>query len=136
MSQGSGKLRVRDAARLLGVSERTVHRWIERRKLPALRVSDQLRFNRAELFEWATAQGLPVSVELFATPEDERAKLPTLAEAFAAGGVVYDVPGDEKAAALRAVVSRLRLPPEIDRDFSAASASSSSPRRATPTGCS
>jgi PTS system nitrogen regulatory IIA component len=115
--QGSGKLRVRDAAHLLGVSERTVRRWIEQRKLPATRVNDQVRMNRAELLEWATAEGIPVSVDLFGAREDERAKLPTLAEALDAGGILDDVPGDTKAAALRAVVSRLRLPPEIDREF-------------------
>jgi PTS system nitrogen regulatory IIA component len=80
-------------------------------------VNDQLRFNRAEVLEWATAEGIPVSVELFPAPAEERAKLPTLAEALAAGEILYDVPGDDKAAALRAVVSRLRLPPGVDREF-------------------
>jgi PTS system nitrogen regulatory IIA component len=117
MSLGSGKLRVRDAARLLGVSERTVHRWVESRKLPAHRAGGQLRFNRAELLEWATAEGVRVSVELFAAPDGRCARLPTLSDALAAGGILHDIPGDSRDEVLRAVVGRLQLPPDVDRDF-------------------
>ena len=51
------KITVRDAARVLGVSEKTIYRWIDERELPVHRVHGQYRFNRAELLEWATRNG-------------------------------------------------------------------------------
>jgi len=109
------KINVREAARMLAVSEKTVYRWIEHKKLPVHRINDQYRFNRAELLEWATSQRVPVSPEIFEEPEGEA--LPTLAEALAAGGIVYRVGGSTRDEALRQVVSLMRLPEEVDRDY-------------------
>lgn len=49
-------LNVRDSAKLLRVSEKTIYRWVQQGKLPAYPVNEQYRFNRAELLEWATSQ--------------------------------------------------------------------------------
>jgi PTS system nitrogen regulatory IIA component len=111
------QLTVRDVASLLNVSEKTVYRWISRGVLPAYRVHDQYRFNRAELLEWATSRKLSVSADLFAEPESSAAPLPSLAEALQAGGVVYRLEGDVKASVLGNVVEHLRLPEEVDRAF-------------------
>ena len=55
---------VRDSARILKVSEKTIYRWVKQGKLPAYRVNEQYRFNRAELLEWATSERLNVSAEV------------------------------------------------------------------------
>jgi PTS system nitrogen regulatory IIA component len=109
------KISVREAARMLEVSEKTIYRWIEQKKLPVHRINDQYRFNRAELLEWATTQRVPVSVEIFREPEGE--PLPSLSEALAAGGIHYRVPGATRDEALRQVVSLMRLPEEVDREY-------------------
>lgn len=110
-------LLVRDAARILNVSERTIYRWIDQGSIPAHRVKDQYRFNRAELLEWATSQRINVSPEIFSEPESTTARPVTLIEALRAGGIHYRVSGDDKAAVLRSVVDLLRLPEEVDREF-------------------
>ena len=46
------ELTVRQAARLLGLSQRTVYRMVVRGELPAYQVHDEYRFNRTELLEW------------------------------------------------------------------------------------
>ena len=51
------------------VSEKTIYRWIKQQSIPAYRVQDQYRFNRAEILEWATSRRLNVSSEIFAEPE-------------------------------------------------------------------
>jgi len=111
------KLLVRDAARLLGVSEKTIYRWIKQNSIPAYRLSEQYRFNRAELLEWATSRRIPVSPEIFRETESESASLPRLTDALRAGGIHYRIGGSERAAVLAEVVQTLRLPAEVDRDF-------------------
>jgi PTS system nitrogen regulatory IIA component len=111
------KLTVRDAAALLNVSEKNVHRWIEQGELPAYRINDQYRINRAELLEWATSRRLHVSPEIFAEAEGEAGPVPTLGDALAAGGIHYGVGGRDKASVLRAVVDSLELPADVDREF-------------------
>jgi nitrogen PTS system EIIA component len=110
-------LSVRDTARILSVSEKTIYRWIKQQTIPAYRVKDQYRFNRAEILEWATSRRLNVSSEIFAEPEAAGLPLPSLAEALEAGGVHYRVCGFDKETALREVVQLLRLPGEVDREF-------------------
>jgi nitrogen PTS system EIIA component len=109
---------VREAARLLAVSEKTIYRWIKAGRLPAYLVNEQYRFNRAELLEWATARKINVSPEIFAEPaEDGQAQLPEIAAALEAGGIHYRVAGMDKSSVLRAVVDLMRLPDEVDRGF-------------------
>lgn len=111
------KLLVKDAARLLGVSEKTIYRWIKQGSIPAYRLAEQYRFNRAELLEWATSRRISVSPEIFKEEDSEAASLPDFTEALRAGGIHYRIGGDDKAAALSQVVDMMRLPPEVDRRF-------------------
>jgi PTS system nitrogen regulatory IIA component len=110
-------LSVRDTARILDVSEKTIYRWIKQQSIPAYRVQDQYRFNRAEILEWATSRRLNVSSEICAEPEAAGQPVPSLSEALEAGGVHYRVSGFDKESALREVVQLLRLPEEVDRGF-------------------
>ena len=73
------KLTVRDAARVLAVSESQIYRWVEAGEIPCYLVSHRPLFSPAELLEWATARRLPVSTELFETgDEDNGARPPVL----------------------------------------------------------
>ncbi len=109
------KLKVKDAAELLQVSEKTIYRWISQEKLPMHQVSGQYRFNRAELLEWATVKRVPVSPRLMEEQED--AFIPSLEEALRSGGIYYRVEGNDKESVLRSVVDILSLPEEVDREF-------------------
>ena len=111
------KLTVEDVSRLFNVSEKTVYRWIKSSELPAYRVNNQYRFNRVDLLEWAAAHRVNVSPALLGSaPEPAGAKLPSLAEALAAGGIHYRVGGHDKESALREIVDLLRLPERIERE--------------------
>lgn len=109
-------LSVQDSARLLSVSEKTIYRWVKQGKLPAYRVNEQYRFNRAELLEWATSQRVNVSVEIFNEPLSGSA--PTgLVDSLRAGGVHYRVGGRDKAGVLHSAVDLMPLPEKVDRQF-------------------
>jgi PTS system nitrogen regulatory IIA component len=111
------QLSVRDAARILNVSEKSVYRWIKQQIIPSYRINDQFRFNRAELLEWATSRRIQVSPDIFTEDRAGATPLPSLTEALRSGGVAYRVGGKDQATALRSVVDILNLPDEVDREF-------------------
>lgn len=102
---------------MMSVGERTVRRWIDEERLPAHCVGGLYHFNRSELFEWATLRRLPVPPELLDAPPAAQGIEHTLADALSAGGIFYDVPGDDVATALRSVLERMRLPESLDREM-------------------
>lgn len=111
------QLSVKDAARLLDVSEKTIYRWIKQESIPAYRLNEQFRFNRAELLEWATSRRIKISPDIFLEEEHAKVPRPTLSESLKAGGVVYRLGGTDKQSVLRAVVDVIQLPEEVDREF-------------------
>lgn len=111
------QLSVKVAANLLNVSEKTIYRWIKQGVIPAYRINEHVRFNRAELLEWATSRRIQISPEIFQEEEPGKVLLPSLSEALKSGGVAYRVGGKDKPSVLRAVVDILNLPEEVDREF-------------------
>lgn len=116
-SQRTVQLTVHDVAKCFNVSEKTVYRWIQGGHLPAYKLNEQYRFNRAELLEWATACKVNFSSELFKEPDSSSAEGMGIADSLERGGVFYRVSGKDRESALRAVVDTMRLPEETNRDF-------------------
>lgn len=108
-------LTVKDAARLLTVSEKTIYRWIRQDIIPAMRIGATYRFNRAELLAWATSRRMGLAASALTDPEPESLPLPTLADSLEAGGVFYRIEGRTRHETLADVVAHLRLPEELDR---------------------
>jgi PTS system nitrogen regulatory IIA component len=111
------QLGVRDVARILNVSEKSIYRWIQQGQIPAYKVNDQYRFNRAELLEWATSKKINVSTEMFAESDAAAELMPDFADSIEAGGIFYRLEGGEKESALRSVVGVMKLPPDMDREL-------------------
>lgn len=111
------QLTIREAASYFGVNEPTVRRWISQRGMPAHEVYERIYLNPLELWEWAVEQGIPVSRGLLEKARRTPEEIPPLAELLRAGGIFHDVAGTTKPEVLRAMVERLPLPPEFDRDF-------------------
>jgi PTS system nitrogen regulatory IIA component len=110
------ELSLRDVARLLGVTEDVVARWVRQRELRAVRVGGHYRVNRVELQEWAATRGLRVSPELYA-PEGHVEQLPSLHDALVRGQIHYDLEGAHRDEILRAVVALSGIPADIDRNL-------------------
>ncbi|MDO3378286.1 PTS sugar transporter subunit IIA [Geoalkalibacter halelectricus] len=110
-------LSVKDAAQLLTVSEKTIYRWIKQEIIPAYKVHESYRFNRAELLEWATSRRMGLPPEAFSEPETDALPLPRLHEALEAGGIFYRIEGATREKVLADTVEHLRLGAEVDRDY-------------------
>jgi len=109
------ELSTRDAARLLRVSEAELLRWIRAGELPAHRSRERYWLNESELLEWAAERGVAPDPELGSRWES--AAPTSLSAALEVGGIHHGVPGGTKEAALQAVVERLPLGPDHDREF-------------------
>ncbi len=111
------QLSVKDTAKILNVSEKTIYRWIKQQVVPVYQINEQYRFNRSELLEWATSRRIQVSPEIFQETEHSKTPLPSLSEALKVGGISYRVGGNDKPSVLHSIVDLLNLPEEVDRDF-------------------
>jgi PTS system nitrogen regulatory IIA component len=111
------QLAIRDLTKLFDVTESTVARWIKQRGLPAQQIGGQYRVHRADLLEWATANQVRVSLELFDRLEGDTDTVPSLAEAMETGGIYYGLEDTNKDHALRALVQILPLPDDVDREL-------------------
>jgi len=110
------QLTVRDIAKLLAVSEKTIYRWAKKGEIPVYRFGDQYRFNRFEILEWATARKIDVAQDIALIGESDEGQLPSLVDAIERGGIFYRVGGHDRITALKFVVECLRLPPEADKE--------------------
>jgi PTS system nitrogen regulatory IIA component len=111
------QLTVRDAARLLGVTEDVLERWVRKGELPAQLVDDRYRFNRIELLEWAAQRKMPVSAEILEEPGLTARALPPLSQVLRAGGIHRGLAAGDPDALLREMVARLPAPAGLDREF-------------------
>src|SRR5665811_1970155 len=107
-------LNVKDAARLLSVSEKTIYRWVKQELVPVYKVNESYRFNRAELLEWATSRRRSVAGDAYEEPEADNQPLPSLTDALETGGVFYRVEGKTREEVLADAVTHLRVPEDID----------------------
>lgn len=98
------------------VPERTVQRWVAADGLPAQKIAGQLRFNRAELFEWATLRKLWISPDVFHENSPPEGVSVGISSALRVGGMLYDVPGADKREVLAAITRGLTLPEGFDRE--------------------
>jgi PTS system nitrogen regulatory IIA component len=106
------QLSIRDAAGLLDVSEGDVYRWLDDGDFPARRFGEEIRFNRAELLEWATLKKLPLSPAALRDLEGGA----SLVRALEAGGIRRGLAGRDAGEALSAMIRALPLPSEGDRN--------------------
>jgi PTS system nitrogen regulatory IIA component len=110
------QLTVREVAELLKVSERKVYTWIKEGGLPAYRVNERYRFNRAELLEWATSRDLTVPADLFRNGNSDTPPA-SFAKSLEDGGIFHGVRGTDKETVLHAVVDAIQLPAHVNREL-------------------
>lgn len=110
-------LSVKDVAKLLNVSEKTIYRMIKDETIPCFRIGGQWRFDRRQISSWIedTRQfsfGMAKG-ETGLTDEESI----SVTEFLRRGGVYYSVPGDTKETALFSCLDLIRTAiPQMDRE--------------------
>lgn len=97
-------LNVRGAAKIFGVSEPTILRWVKAEGLPSFSIDGHHRFNRVDLLEWSQARKHPMAPGAGAGGNFE-----LLIQALNAGGIHHAVAGADAESALAAAADRLPL---------------------------
>lgn len=103
---------LREAARMLQVSEKTLYRWIQKGVLHAYRLHDEYRFNRVELEEWAVTHRRPMRLPP-ASPPAQSAP-PNLGEAIIRGGIYHRIGGRTRDQVFESVVTLPGIPRHVD----------------------
>lgn len=106
---------IRDVLDIFGVSESTLYRWIQKKKMPCVVVNEQYRFHPVDLLGWALEQKVALTPRLLALSEQNGAGPGVLSGALKRGGIFYGVEGRNKKEALERVVGLIPLPSEADR---------------------
>jgi len=107
------QLTIKQAAKFLDVPERQLHAWIDDGEIPFSRAQGGIRFNEAELLEWATERRLRASHKI---PEGRASDGPGLAGALSLGGVHHDLAAAGRDAAIRAALEHIPVGPDVDRE--------------------
>jgi len=108
------ELALTQVAKIFGVTENQIIDWINEENLPAELVSDQYRFHRADLLEWAAIENHSFSPAIYAKVNGDLTPAGThLADALEAGGVMEGVAGDDLRAVLQTALEGLPLPPTM-----------------------
>lgn len=110
------QLTIRQTASYFGVDEGRVRRWIADRGLPVHHANERMHLNAIEVWEWAVERGVPVSRSLLDEARRAPDDVPPLSQLLAVGGIHRDVAGSNKATVLAAIVARLPLPNDVDRE--------------------
>jgi len=111
------QMNVRETAALLGVSDKSIYRWIKQRQLPAFRLNEQYRFNRVEVLAWASSHRVNAPGAVLCEVDEQQTPKVGLAEALRAGGIYYRIGGGDKNSVLQSTVDAIPLPEEVDKAF-------------------
>jgi PTS system nitrogen regulatory IIA component len=105
------ELTLKQVAKIFRVSENQIIDWIQNQNLPTELISDQYRFHRADLLEWAALQKSSFSPRIYDAANGDLTPAATrLVDALRAGGVVQNVAGEDLRAILRTALDGLPLP--------------------------
>lgn len=105
-------LKIKDICELLNVSEKTVYRWIQQKKIPFYRINHQYRFNKGEINEWILKNNLNVTenildLKITTTPVDIKLLI-------SHGGIYENITGNSINEILKNFIQRMRLPQDVN----------------------
>jgi nitrogen PTS system EIIA component len=108
-------LSVKDVAKMLNVSEKTVYRMIRNETIPFYRVGGQWRFDRRHIRSWLADAGQFTVKTVSDEPTSEDEETISISEFLRRGGIYRDIKGQTKSAAVRACLDQIgKTVPHLD----------------------
>ena len=110
------KLSLDEVAKLLGMPEETIQRWIRQGNIPARESGGRYIFIKKDLEKWAHSHNIVFNNQ----PQEPGFRLTSnnisVFKALKAGGIFFDVKGKDIAGVLKSTVGLASLPKGIDRN--------------------
>ncbi|MDZ7315439.1 MAG: PTS sugar transporter subunit IIA [candidate division KSB1 bacterium] len=107
-------LKIKDIVKLLNVSEKTVYRWIQEKKIPCYRINHQYRFSRSEINEWILSKKIELSPRLYELAIAGRKTRFT--DLLLKGDIYYNIPGNNPHDVLYYAVSQINTPEGLSKE--------------------
>jgi nitrogen PTS system EIIA component len=106
-------LKIKDLIELLGVSEKTIYRWLKEKKIPAYRIQNQYRFSRSEINEWLLANKINFTDKILDLAQSREPL--SFAECIYRGTIDYNIEGTNVEEVIRNAVASIRTPRDLDK---------------------
>lgn len=108
-------LSVKDVAKLLNISEKTIYRMIKDEMIPCFRVGGQWRFDRREINSWIEdTRQFSYGTDAGKSSDADEESI-SVTEFLRRGGVYYAVPGDTKEGAILSCLELIKTAiPQVD----------------------
>ncbi len=110
------QLTFRDIETAFEVEEKTLYRWLNVDKMPAVKANDQYYFNSVEVLEWALKNRIALTPGALRLCEKSRHGQDIFTPALARGGVFFGIKGKEREVVLGEVLGLLPIPAHVPRD--------------------
>ena len=109
-------LKLKEVAKLLQVSEKTIYRWVSEEKIPFYRINHQYRFRSDEIHQWSLGTKYQFTAP---TIEGENGGVGglNLVDALQKGGIYYNVAGGNTSEVLKNSVNTINFPQSLSRDL-------------------
>ena len=108
------KLKIKNAAEILGVSEKTVKQWIKEDLVPVYKIHHGYRFVESELREWMLKNKMLITDKaLVSAGQKPSIRLSSL---ILKGGVHYQIGGNDIASVIRNAISCLPELKDVSRE--------------------
>lgn len=98
-----------EIAELLKISPVTIQRWEHQGKIPFKIIKNQKCYKKSEILEWAVSHGFVISKESLQVKSKSQH---LISRAIEAGGIYYDIPGENVLQVLEAAVQKLNFIPK------------------------
>lgn len=113
-------LKLKEVAKLLQVSEKTIYRWIQEGKIPYYRINHQYRFRTDDLHNWSLNNKKYRLALDVSGPESEATILResehvSVLNSLKTGGIFYNISGNNVADALECALEVINCPADLTR---------------------
>lgn len=106
-------LKLKEVAKLLKVSEKTIYRWIKDEKIPYYRINHQYRFRSDEINQWAVSNKYEITgIDVNTTFSDPI----SIAKSLKNGGIYYHIAQNNMSELLSNAVDLINIPRGLDKE--------------------
>ncbi len=105
-------LKLKEVAKLLKVSEKTIYRWIKDEKIPYYRINHQYRFRTDEINQWAVNNKYDISETDIETYSNNPV---SISSSLKNGGIYYHITGNDMPTTLSDAVNLINIPHGLNR---------------------